>query len=68
MDAKVVRWSEVQPGATVVMQGTTMKFLREEEKQVKHNPDLRLVIMELVDNELHTGVYNDWLVAVVEDE
>lgn len=66
MKATVMQWADVKPGATVVMQGTLMKFLREEDK-VEQVPQLRALVLEFEGNEMYSGVYNDWLVAVIDD-
>jgi hypothetical protein len=68
MKATVMRWDEVEPGSTVVMQGTLMKFLREADStKVEQLPELRALVLEFEGHEMYSGVYNEWLVAVVDD-
>jgi hypothetical protein len=67
MKATVMEWSEVEPGSTVVMQGTLMKFLRyETETSIPEMDRMLFLVMEFEGHEMHTGVYDDWLVAVVD--
>lgn len=68
MKATVMQWAEVQPGSTVVMQGTLMKLLRYEHETYPDMDKMMFPIMEFDGHEMPTGVYNDWLVAVVDND
>jgi hypothetical protein len=65
MQAEVVNWAEVQPGSTVVVQGTLMKYLRDREEQDEGIPETRFIIVEFQGMEMEMGVFNEYLVAVI---
>jgi hypothetical protein len=66
MTATVHKWGEVETGSTVVMQGTTMKVLRFETESTPEMENMLFPIMEFEGHEMPTGVYSDWLVAVLD--
>jgi hypothetical protein len=66
--ADVMKWSDVTPGSTVLFQGQWMKFLRDRETQNPDTPEVRFIIVEFQGTEMECGVFNDYLVAVKEEE